>query len=121
MKQTLEKVVKDEIKFVEMQFTDIFGALKSIELPVGYLEDAIEKGVWFDGSSIKGFRRIKESDMYLKPDLSSYAVLPGDNGAKKTARFFCDIYSPDGSLFEGDPRAVLKKVQFLNLGYYNII
>ena len=110
MKQTLEKVVDDNIRFIELQFTDIFGALKSIDIPVEYLEDAIEKGVWFDGSSIRGFRRIKESDMYLKPDLLTYAILPGDNGTKKTARFFCDVYSPDGNVFEGDPRAVLKRV-----------
>jgi len=119
MNDTLEKVVEDQIKFIEMQFTDIFGALKSIEIPIKYLDDAVHRGVWFDGSSIKGFRRIKESDMYLKPDLETYSALPGNNGDRKTARFICDIYSPDGSIFEGDPRAVLKKVvnEAKDMGY----
>ncbi len=109
MEDMLTKVKDDKVMFIELQFTDIFGTLKSIEIPTKHLEDAIEGGVWFDGSSIKGFARIKESDMYLKPDLSTYAVLP-DGDEKRTARFFCDVYTPDGELFESSPRTVLKRV-----------
>ena len=110
MKDMLKKVNEDRIKFVELEFTDIFGALKSIEIPVECLKDAVERGVWFDGSSIKGFARTKESDMFLKPDVSTYAVISGDDSSKKTARFFCDVFTPDGKLFECSPRAVLKKI-----------
>lgn len=109
MKDILAKVKEDKVKFIELWFPDIFGVLKSIEIPATHLADAIEGGVWFDGSSIKGFARIMESDMYLKPDLDTYAVLPGEED-KRTARFFCDVYSPDGTLFPGSPRALLKRV-----------
>ena len=108
--EMMKRVKDDGIMFVELEFTDIFGVLKSIELPAGMLEDALERGVWFDGSSIRGFARIMESDMYLMPDPATYAVLPVDGESKKTARFMCDVYTPDGNLFEGDPRAVLKNV-----------
>ena len=110
MNDILKKIQDDGVMFVELEFTDIFGVLKSIELPAGMLEDTFDRGVWFDGSSIRGFARIMESDMYLMPDPSTYAVLPDDGESVKTARFMCDVYTPDGNLFEGDPRAVLKKV-----------
>jgi len=118
MEETLKKAKEDDIKFIELEFTDIFGTLKSIEIPVECLTDAIERGVWFDGSSIEGFARIMESDMYLKLDLSTYAVLP-NGGEKKTARFICDIYTPDGKLFDGSPRTALKRVleEAKSLGY----
>jgi glutamine synthetase len=115
----MRKVQEDGVMFVELEFTDIFGVLKSIEIPVGMLEDALERGVWFDGSSIRGFARIMESDMYLLPDPATYAVLPVDGESKKTARFMCDVYTPAGTLFEGDPRAVLKRViaEAAEMGY----
>jgi hypothetical protein len=115
----ITQVQEDGVMFIELEFTDIFGVLKSIELPVGMLGDALERGVWFDGSSIRGFARIMESDMYLIPDPATYAVLPVDGESKKTARFMCDVYTPDGNLFEGDPRAVLKKViaETADMGY----
>jgi len=118
MQNMLNKIKKDKVKFIELQFTDIFGTLKSIEIPVECVEDAITRGVWFDGSSIKGFARLKESDMYLLPDLSTYAIYSGDNEDLKTARFFCDVYEPDGS-FSGSPRGILKNVinEALDLGY----
>ena len=115
----MNQVQEDGVMFVELEFTDIFGVLKSIELPVGMLEEALERGVWFDGSSIRGFARIMESDMYLMPDPATYAILPVDGESKKTARFMCDVYTPDGNLFEGDPRAVLKKIiaEAAEMGY----
>jgi glutamine synthetase len=110
MKKMMEKIEKDGVKFIEMEFTDIFGSLKSIEIPIECLVDSIEGGIWFDGSSIKGFARLKESDMFLKPDLTTYAVIPGGSATTKTARFMCDVYTPDGELFAGSPRTVLRKV-----------
>ncbi|MCK4539417.1 MAG: type I glutamate--ammonia ligase [Candidatus Krumholzibacteria bacterium] len=110
MSDILEKAKADGVVFIELEFTDIFGTLKSIEIPVVHLRTALEKGVWFDGSSIRGFARLRESDMYLIPEPESYAVLPGEDESRRTARFICDIYTPDGNLFEGDPRAVLKKI-----------
>ncbi|MFA5303533.1 MAG: type I glutamate--ammonia ligase [Candidatus Nanoarchaeia archaeon] len=114
-----KKLKEDKISFIELEFTDIFGTLKAIEIPVDCVKEAIEKGVWFDGSSIKGFSRIKESDMYLKPDLGTYAVLPSNDEAIKTARFLCDTHNPDGSPCLSDPRMLLKKLlaEYKKLGY----
>ena len=119
MTDILRRIQEDNVMFIEFEFTDIFGVLKSIEVPVGMLEDALDRGIWFDGSSIRGFARIMESDMYLMPDPSTYALLPGDEESRKTARFMCDVYTPDGNLFDGDPRAVLKKViaEAAGMGY----
>jgi len=106
-----------------LQFTDIHGTIKSVTIPIHKLGESLEKGTWFDGSSIEGFTRIAESDMYLKPDASTYAVLPWETGEEATARFICDVYMPDGKPFEGDPRHILKKVlkEASELGYeYNV-
>ncbi len=109
-KKSKENVIKDvkdkNISFINLQFTDIQGGLKSTTIPASQLEDSITKGTWFDGSSIKGFSRIYESDMYLLPDPSTYAVIPWEKGV---ARIICDVYSPDGKPFEGDPRQILKR------------
>ncbi|EKD49844.1 MAG: hypothetical protein ACD_63C00032G0003 [uncultured bacterium] len=110
-KNLSRKFKKDKIKFVQLQFTDIFGVVKSVLIPIHRLADSLGAGVWFDGSSIEGFARIAESDMYLKPDPSTYAVIPwlaSDGG--NTARFICDVYNADGEPFPGDPRYILKKV-----------
>lgn len=98
------------VQFVDMQFTDIFGILKAITIPVHKLEEALENGVWFDGSSIEGFTRIIESDMYLKPDFNTFSILPWTKqGEDVTARLICDVHLPDGTPFEGDPRNILKR------------
>ncbi len=104
-----KRVAEDNVKFLEMQFTDIFGTLKAVTIPSSKLEDILKHGKWFDGSSIEGFARIYESDMFLKPDLSSYVLLPFQNGDNATARLFCDVYLPTGQVFEGHPRQVLKR------------
>ena len=106
----LEFSKRDRVQFVQLQFTDLNGLLKGITIPVSKLEDVLEDGLWFDGSSIEGFTRIFESDMYLVLDINTYAVVPWtkDNGAV-VARFMCDVYMPDGKPFEGDPRFILKK------------
>lgn len=107
--ELLQRVREDGVKFVSLQFTDITGAVKSVDLPLERLEDALESGVWFDGSSVEGFARIQESDMRLILDPETYAVLPWTPPERRRARIFCDVYLPDGSPFEGDPRGRLKR------------
>ncbi len=109
--QVLQQVKKDKVEFIQLQFTDILGLVKSLTIPVQHLSDSLEHGTWFDGSSIEGFARICESDLFLRPDASTYAVIPWlESGHGNTARFICDVYNPDGSPFAGDPRFILKKV-----------
>lgn len=105
----LERVHADEVVFISLQFTDIMGAVKSVSVPVHRLEEALARGIWFDGSSIEGFARISEADMFLKPDPKTYAVLPWSNPERRRARIICDVYSTDGNPFIGDPRSVLKR------------
>ena len=107
----LEQVKKDNVKFIQLQFIDIMGVVKSLTIPAGKLPGSLEDGTWFDGSSIEGFTRIHESDMFLKPDVATYAVIPWLNSEKNgnTARFICDVCTSDGEPFEGDPRYILKK------------
>lgn len=106
----VKKVGSDDVKFVQLQFTDFFGAIKNVTIPIERLAEGLEKGHWFDGSSIEGFARIAESDMFLKPDISTYAVLPWRPQERRVARIICDVYKPNGEPFDGDPRRILKKV-----------
>jgi glutamine synthetase len=108
-KEILERVKADGVDYVSYQFTDVTGTVKSVDAPVKRLVEALDDGVWFDGSSVQGFARIQESDMHLRIDIDSYAVLPWTPEENKRARFFCEIYYPDGRHFEGDPRGVLKR------------
>jgi glutamine synthetase len=105
----LKKMEENDIKFVKLWFTDILGFLKSFSVPFEEMEKAFNEGIGFDGSSIEGFVRIDESDMVAIPDPSTFAVLPWRPKEKGVARVFCDIVTPDGKPFEGDPRYVLKK------------
>jgi len=107
--EVLERVKEDDVRFVSLQFTDIVGTIKNVTIPVGRLEEVIEKGVWFDGSSVEGFARIYESDMVLRPDVNTYRLLPWEPQARKVARIICDVHRPDGEPFEGDPRYILKR------------
>jgi glutamine synthetase len=109
-RETIERAKKDDVKFISLQFTDVTGSVKSVDIPVGRLAIALEDGVWFDGSSVEGFARIQESDMRLVPDADTYAVLPWSQPERRRARIFCDIYTPDGKPFAGDPRGALKRV-----------
>lgn len=109
-KDLISKVKEDNVKFISLQFTDVSGAVKSVDIPVSKLETALEEGVWFDGSSVEGFARIQESDMRLVIDPDTYAVLPWSPEEIKRARFFCDIHQQDGTPFAGNPRNVLKNV-----------
>jgi len=107
----IETVKAEGVKFIDLQFTDIFGTTKSVTIQDVGLEEALERGVWFDGSSIQGFARIQESDMFLRPDPVTFRVLPWtlDDPLGRRARIICDVYNPDGSPFEGDPRYALKR------------
>ena len=109
-KELLERVEQDQVKFFSLQFTDVTGSVKSLDMPVSRLEDILNHGIWFDGSSVEGFARIQESDMRLTPDAETYAVLPWSPEGKRRARIFCNIFQPDGSPFDGDPRATLRKM-----------
>ena len=108
--QDILKLVEEQhVEFISLQFTDIVGMVKNVTIPVAQLGDCLDHGVWFDGSSIEGFARIAESDMFLVPDLETYALIPWDSGEGfTTARMICDVYTPDGKPFAGDPRYVLK-------------
>lgn len=101
----LKRTKEEEIKFVQLWFTDLLGNLKSVEITAEELPGALEEGVGFDGSSIHGFARIDESDMLVKPDPGTFAVLPWGN----VARLICDVYQPDGTPYQGDPRWALKQ------------
>lgn len=107
--EALKNAKESGVKLVNLQFTDILGTLKSIIIPAEELENSIENGTWFDGSSVEGFARIHESDMYLKPNPETFALLPWVSKENPTARVICDVYAPDGTPFDGCPRNVLKR------------
>lgn len=107
----IELVQENNVRFIRLQFTDIFGAIKNVVITSGQIEKALDNQCMFDGSSIEGFVRIEESDMYLHPDLDTFLILPWSrHHGGKTARLICDVYKPDGTPFEGDPRYILKRV-----------
>ena len=109
--EVLARVGQNQIKYIDLQFTDVVGIVKNVTIPAAELADALENGIWFDGSSIEGFTRIFESDMYLTLDTNTFAVIPWtrDNGQPVVARFMCDVFMSDGTPFEGDPRYILKR------------
>lgn len=108
--EILAKCTDSNVKFVNMQFCDLAGFVKSVTIPISKLDGVIDDNLWFDGSSVEGFTRIFESDMYLKPDLTTFAIVPWEGDEySSVARIICDVYTPDGKPFEGDPRYILKK------------
>ncbi len=119
-KQDIINMVKEEdVEFIRLQFTDIFGNLKNVAVTTSQLEKVLDNQCMFDGSSIEGFVRIEESDMYLHPDLDTFEIFPWRPQQGKVARFLCDVYRLDGTQYEGDPRYILKKVvkEAEELGY----
>jgi len=107
----LERTEREKVKFMRLQFTDILGAIKNVEIPDRQFEEALDGKIMFDGSSIEGFVRIEESDMYLRPDPSTFCIFPwAAPTGESVARMICDIYTPDGMPFAGCPRTALKKV-----------
>lgn len=103
-------VKKENVRFLRLMFTDILGTVKNVEVPISQLDKVLENKMMFDGSSIEGFVRIEESDMYLYPDLDTWMIFPWQSEHGKIARLICDIYNPDGTPFAGDPRGNLKRV-----------
>ena len=120
LSQVMKSIKENEIRFISLQFVDILGIVKSVTVPVSQLEDCVNNGKWFDGSSVEGFTRIAESDMFLLPDLSTFKIIPWeDKAGNGGARVICWVCMPDGEHFEGDPRYVLAKVmqEAEELGY----
>ncbi|MCA1025760.1 type I glutamate--ammonia ligase [Cytobacillus kochii] len=110
-KEDIRRIAEEEnVKFIRLQFTDILGTIKNVEIPISQLEKALDNKMMFDGSSIEGFVRIEESDMYLFPDLDTWVVFPWTAEKGKVARLICDIYNADGTPFAGDPRNNLKRI-----------
>ena len=109
-KDILRMVEEEDVGFIRLQFTDIFGTMKNVAITTSQLEKALDNQIMFDGSSIEGFARIEESDMYLYPDLNTFEIFPWRPQQGKVARLICDVYKTDGTAFESDPRYILKKV-----------
>ncbi|MGD1006714.1 MAG: type I glutamate--ammonia ligase [Ignavibacteriaceae bacterium] len=109
--EQLVALVKERaVKFIDLQFTDVGGAVKNVTIPTAELESTLNHGIWFDGSAIEGFARTAESDMYLIPDISTFAVLPWLSGNETTARLICNVFTPESQPFLGDPRIILSNV-----------
>src|SRR3954462_14422990 len=109
-KDILDLAAANNVRFLRLQFTDILGINKNVELPASQFEKALAGDIMFDGSSIEGFVRIEESDMLLAPDLSTFQIFPWGDENSRVARVICDINTTDGKLFAGDPRGVFKKM-----------
>ncbi len=111
-KEDIARIIADEdVRFIRLQFVDVFGQLKNVAITAEQLERALADQVIIDGSAIEGFVRVNESDQYLHPDLSTFAIYPWRPSRGKVARIMCDVRNPDGSAFVGDPRAVLRRVE----------
>ena len=118
-RELILKSAKDEgVNFIRLMFTDLFGVIKNVEIPVSQLEKALDNNMMFDGSSIDGFARIQESDMYLYPDLGTWLIFPEVYGGARIARLICDVYK-DNKPFVGDPRSNLRRIikQMTDLGF----
>src|SRR5919107_474050 len=115
----LELATANNVRFLRLQFTDILGINKNVEIPASQFEKALAGDIMFDGSSIEAFVRIEESDMLLAPDLATFRVFPWGDPDNRIGRLICDINMPDGSPFPGDPRGALKRViaDAAELGY----
>ena len=101
-REDIIRIVREEdVKFIRMQFTDIFGQLKNVAITASQIEKAVDNQIMIDGSSIEGFVRINESDQYLRPDLDSFVVFPWRPQQGKVARLICDVHRPNGSAFRG--------------------
>ena len=124
-KEDIKRLIEEKhVNFIRLQFTDILGTIKNVEIPVSQLDKALDNKMMFDGSSIEGFVRIEESDMYLYPDYDSFVVFPWTSEKGKVARFICDVYTAKGEPFAGDPRnnlkRILKKMEDMGFTSFNL-
>jgi len=124
-KEDIKRLIEEKnVSFIRLQFTDILGTIKNVEIPVSQLDKALENKMMFDGSSIEGFVRIEESDMYLYPDLDTFVVFPWTSEKGKVARLICDVYTAKGEPFAGDPRnnlkRILKKMEEMGFSSFNL-
>lgn len=104
--KVLREVAQRDIRFIRLWFTDVAGVLKSVAIDPGELEDAFNEGIGFDGSAIEGLTRVFESDMLLRPDASTFQLLPWRGSGEAVGRMFCDVLTPDGQQAHSDPRGV---------------
>lgn len=109
-KDIIKMVEEEDVEFIRLQFTDLFGSMKNLAITSSHLPHALDNKVMFDGSSIEGFVGIDESDLYLSPDLGTFALFPWRPQHGRVARLVCDVHRPDGTFYEGDPRYLLKRV-----------
>lgn len=119
-REDIKRIAEEEnVRYIRLQFTDILGTIKNVELPIGQLNKALDGEMMFDGSSIEGFVRIEESDMYLRPDYDTWTIFPWTAGKGKVARLICDVYDVEQTPFDGDPRSNLKRVlkEMEDMGY----
>jgi len=124
-KEDIKRLIEEKnVSFIRLQFTDILGTIKNVEIPVSQLDKALENKMMFDGSSIEGFVRIEESDMYLYPDVDTFVVFPWTSEKGKVARLICDVYTAKGEPFAGDPRnnlkRILKKMEDMGFSSFNL-
>ncbi|MBI2860337.1 MAG: glutamine synthetase [Chloroflexi bacterium] len=115
----VDELSRKGVQFIHLQFTDVLGVVKSVTIPLDQFPDCARRGKWFDGSSVEGFVRVLESDMYLKPDLTTLSLLPWEQDSQPAARAICFLLTPEGALFQGDPRAALIRAvqEAASLGY----
>src|SRR5690554_2099105 len=106
----IQSIKDNDVKYIRLMFTDMLGIIKSVEVPSTKIDKVLNNEQMFDGSSIEGFVRIQEADMFLYPDINTWLILPWEKLKEgSVARLICDVYRPDGTPFEGDPRYILKK------------
>lgn len=119
-REDIYRMIEDEdVEFIRLQFTDLFGTLKNVAVTTSQLERVLDNQITFDGASIEGFVKIENSDLFLRPDLDTFCIFPWRPQRGKVARFICDVYTADGEPFGGDPRYILKKVirEAADMGY----
>ena len=110
-KQDIFDLVEEEdVRFIRLQFTDMLGTMRNLAITTSRLEDALDNLCMFDGSSIMGFVGVEESDLYLHPDFDTFEIFPWRPHQGKVARLICDVYKPDGTRLESDPRYILQTV-----------
>jgi glutamine synthetase len=118
----LARVEEAQVAYIDLQFTDVTGIIKTLQIPASQLATTFAEGIWFDGSAIEGFARVAESDMYLRPDPTTFAIFPWETH-QRIGRLICDVYTPTNEPFPGDPRSVLRRALDIaqQMGYRYVV